>query len=324
MHGRVASLLRAAKRRTGLNDWGDSEFLTRLSVWLQAAADDRGLSDLGRQSVDTFALRYACNRLRLEHLITEHPEIEDVALPRPIVVTGLPRSGTTALAKLLSGSGTRWLPYWEAVEPFSSIGDVRARRLRAARECVEAQRLVPGLCRYHPMTAESFTDDQELQGLAFGSYMLEWQAHVPAWRDYTLSEDQTGVYRYLRRALQALTWLRGPDRWVIKCPQHMEHLPALAAAFPDALLVVTERRRAEADRSMRGLTGSIGLQMRTRPIPLNYWPSRFDVMSARYSEHRHLFPDRIEVKSEEWATNALAFRQRVHDAANLQRDGLHS
>ena len=59
------------------------------------------------------------SRLRLEELYRLHPEIEDEQIDRPIIVCGLPRTGTTHLLNLLSQDPSfRWLPYWESLEPF--------------------------------------------------------------------------------------------------------------------------------------------------------------------------------------------------------------
>jgi len=65
--------------------------------------------------------------------------------------------------------------------------------------------------------------------------------HDARWRDYYLGHDQTGPYAYLKKVLQVLTHLKGPNRWAIKCPQHMEHLAVLYKTFPDATFVMAHR-----------------------------------------------------------------------------------
>lgn len=291
--------MRFAERKTGLKNWGDAEFMPRMAAWLEAIDCDRGLNSMARQSLEALACRYAINRLHLEALISDHPEIENIALPRPVVVSGLPRSGTTALARQLC-RGTRWLPYWEAIEPFSSLNDVAGRNRRAAAIAARVGKVMPRMRQFHEDRPDSFADDQELQGLAFGSYSLEWHAHVPGWRDRYLTEDQEPVYRYMKRAMQALTFLRGPGRWTIKNPQHMENLGALRSVFPDALLVVSERPRTDVLRSMGRLIDYLDNHMRSSPRPPSYWPHRLDAMRRSYMETRHHFPDRIEIGLGDW------------------------
>lgn len=314
---KAAAVMRSAQRRTGLSNWGDTEFLPRMEAWLTAADADRHLTEIGARNIESFALRYAINRLKLETLMADHPEIEDVEVLAPIVVTGLPRSGTTALATLIADSPRlRYLPAWEAIDPFTDE-PVALRRQRAWRLRDDSMAFMPALQKMHDCRPDDFTDDQELQGLAFGSYMLEWQGHMPLWRDYYLAEDQEPVYRYLRRAMQALTFLRGPGRWVVKCPQHMEQLPALSAAFPNAVLVVTIRDRDAADRSMQRMIEYIGEHTRTRPVPRLYWRDRFDRMEAAYAATASLFPRRMELLLKEWPRAQRGTQAAVWTIAGL-------
>lgn len=316
---RAHSLMRSAERRTGLKECGDDEFIPRMDAWLRAAESDHYLTNFGRENIAALASRYAINRLRLEALISKHPEIERIKLPAPIVVTGLPRSGTTALIALIADHlGLRSLPMWEAADPFS--GDVEVLRKQRASQVRDAGvAAMPAIKALHDCKADDLADDQELQGLAFGSYSLEWHAHVPGWRDYYLAEDQTPVYRYLKRGMQALSFIRGPTRWVIKCPQHVEQLPALARVFPDALLVVTCRPRLQIEASMRRMVDYIGQHTRARPVPSRYWPARFETMKDRYDRNIHLFPGRLELDLAAWRTDPAGTREMIHTWASLQR-----
>lgn len=301
----VISLLRSAQIKTGLRYWGERDFTARLDVWLTAIDRDAGLSQSGRRQLDAYTLNHACNRLMLEALIARFPQIEAVELEPPIVVTGLPRSGTTALARRLAKEcDARWLPYWQALQPFSSLDEAAKRRdARKANDLLCL--LAPRLAKLHDSRENAFVDDTELQCLAFGSYAIEWHAHVPRWRDFYLSEDHEPVYRYLKRAMQALTFLDGEQRrWLIKSPQHMEQLPALKAVFPQASLIVAQRSRRDALRSMSNVMDAMTDGFRCRAFPSTYWPARFDGMVARYEAAKHIFPDRLELDvSEERASH---------------------
>ena len=105
--------LAAARQKTGLDDFGAGDFRARLRVWLTAADEDATLGPLGRLAVFGNCVRYLANRLRLEDLLRRHPEIRDVPLRAPIIVAGLPRSGTTHLVNLIAADARlRSLPYW--------------------------------------------------------------------------------------------------------------------------------------------------------------------------------------------------------------------
>ena len=93
----------------------------------------------------------------------------------------------------------------------------------------------------HDRPPWSIEEDCELVDLDLCSYTLEWHARVPAWRDHYLGLDQRAHYAFLRRELQVLSYLRGPNRWVLKTPQHLEQLGPLLETFPDATIAFTLR-----------------------------------------------------------------------------------
>jgi hypothetical protein len=241
-------VLEAARRQTGLDDFGADDFRTRLRVWLQAADEDATLGPLGRLAVFGSAVRHLANRLRLEDLLRRHPEILAVPIRAPIIVAGLPRSGTTHLVNLIAADARlRSLPYWESLEPVPIRGEGPGRDgrdpryLRCLAQYEQTAARMPLLKAMHDMTPEHVHEEIELQDLDVASYQLEWLCRAPRWRDHYLRLDQRPHYAYLKKALQALQWLRGPDRWVLKSPQHLEQLVPLLATFPDATIVITHR-----------------------------------------------------------------------------------
>ena len=180
--------------------------------------------------------------------IVRHPETKDVQLEPPIIVVGLPRSGTTHLVNLLAAdSRFRSLPWWEAAEPTPVLGDGPARdgvdprylRCLAAHEVT--RKIAPLTSLMHDRPPWSIEEECELFDLDLCTYTLEWHARVPTWRDHYLGLDQREHYAFLRRELQVLTYLRGPNRWVLKTPQHLEQLGPLLATFPDATIAFTSR-----------------------------------------------------------------------------------
>src|ERR1700738_1693505 len=90
-----ASILDAARTETGMADFGATDFIERLDVWLQAINEDADASDITRLNLHQMCVRYAATRLRMEDIIRRHPEILDVEIERPIIVAGFPRSGMT-------------------------------------------------------------------------------------------------------------------------------------------------------------------------------------------------------------------------------------
>ena len=90
------------------------------------------------------------------------------------------------------------------------------------------------------MTPEHVHEEIELQAIDFSSYVTEWIADLPRWRDYYLAEDQTSSYAYMKKVLKVLQFLRGPKRWILKSPQHLEQIGPLLANFPSASFAVVD------------------------------------------------------------------------------------
>src|SRR6185369_6593552 len=112
------NVLAVARERTGLSDFGADDFRERLRIWIKSVNDDAELSPAGRLACYNELLRFAINRLQAEEEIRRHPAILDIDIDRPLIIAGLPRSGTTYLLQLMSADQRlRSLPHWEAVRP---------------------------------------------------------------------------------------------------------------------------------------------------------------------------------------------------------------
>lgn len=323
------AVLGAARQRAGLSDFGADDFRARLRVWLQAADEDAELNALGRLTVFGNCVRVLSNRLRLEDLLKRHPEIRDVEVRKPIIIAGLPRSGTTHLVNLISAdTRLRSLPYWESLEPFPARDDVPGPdgvdpRLARCRQTYErGDRLLPLLRAMHHMTPEHVHEEIEVQELDFSTYNLEWYARVPRWRDFYLSHDQRPHYAYLKKALQALQWLRGPDRWVLKSPQHLEQLVPLHETFPDATIVLTHRDPVSVIQSAITML-AYGARLRRVRVDLHdittYWIDRVERLLRACVRDRDRIPAArsLDVLFHEFMADDIGMVQRIYRIAGL-------
>ncbi|HTX63729.1 MAG TPA: sulfotransferase, partial [Acidimicrobiales bacterium] len=230
----VGGLLAEARADTGLSNFGDVTLEDRLAAQVAALEADAGLSGLGRYIVRNRLLGLLKARLRYEDFLARHPQAGELELEPPIVVVGLPRSGTTHLVNLLAAdSRLRSMPWWEVTEPIPVPGDgpgrdgVDPRYLRSLAGYETSRKVAPLTSLMHDRPPWSIEEDCELVDLDLCSYVLEWHARVPSWRDHYLSLDQRAHYAFLRQELQVLSYLRGPRRWVLKTPQHLEQLGPL-------------------------------------------------------------------------------------------------
>ncbi len=246
-------IITEAKDTLSLDDFGDMEFMSRLTLLCEEWSQDKTINNLGLLGLRGKLVTFAKNRLLIQDLLTRHPEIHDVKIKAPIIVAGLPRSGTTHLLNLLAAdSRLRSLPLWESYEPVPTPGeeagetgqDPRYERCDAQWQAM--QQISPLMAAMHPMNPEHIHEELELMGPDFASYNFEWLSTSPRWRDYYFSTDQTSHYEYMKTVLKILTWQDGDvsgaqTRWVLKCPQHLEQLRVLKEVFPDAIIPITHR-----------------------------------------------------------------------------------
>ena len=126
-----AELMATARAETGLDDFGPDDFVERLGVLCRAMREEGGFNGAGIMQQHVFILGLLKNRLLIEDLVRRHPEILDEQIVAPIIICGLPRTGTTHLHNLMSADpALRSLPYWESLEPV--LAESRAAR-RPAR-----------------------------------------------------------------------------------------------------------------------------------------------------------------------------------------------
>jgi hypothetical protein len=316
-------LHRKAVTETGLSDFGAQDYRDRLEVFLSAVRDIPGLSEPGEVNFHLQVLQLLKNRLLLVDLLGRHPEIHEVELVPPVVIAGLPRTGTTHLHNLLAAGGVfRVLRYWESVEPFplaAEAGLVPDPRLARTDQAVWFMNLaMPHFPLMHEMTTEHVHEEIQLLANDFSSMLLETLGHVPAWRDHYLAHDQTPHYEHLRLQLKALQHLRGGRRWLLKSPQHLEQLPVLDQVFPGLTTVVTHRDPLPVLVSMVTMIAYTA-RMHRSPVPVEeiarYWFDRLDTMLAALVRDRDVAERSMDVRFDDFMADDLAVVERVHDLA---------
>ncbi|MCY3598453.1 MAG: sulfotransferase [Gemmatimonadetes bacterium] len=242
----VDRMIAAARRRTGLSDFGDEWFLEPLEVLVESINAEARLTPLGTAIQRARIVSALAIRLRAERLLREHPEILDVDLGRILLIAGLQRTATTMLHRLLAADpGTRALSAWEVLSPVPLKREgTRAprRRMRQAKRAARAIGfLAPDFRAVHPMAWDAPEEDVLLLDLSFMSQAPEAAMHVPSYSRWLEARDHTKCYAYLFTMLKILHWQRPGDRWVLKTPHHMEYLDVILDVFPDVCVIQTHR-----------------------------------------------------------------------------------
>ncbi len=325
----VDAVCDAARARTGLVDFGDDTFAERLGLQLGEMDADEERTGIGRLMMFADCVRAASNRLLIRDLLTRHPEILETPITRPVVVVGLPRSGTTHLVNLLAADTRfRSMPLWESYEPVpnprepAQIDGVDPRWTRCGAAWEAMQAAAPLVAAMHPMEPDHVHEEIELQMPDFSSYTLEWVARAPQWRDHYLASDQTRHYAYMKSALQILQWFRPKERWVLKSPQHLEQLGPLLRTFPDATIVVTHRDPVAVIQSTITMAcyAARTSYRTTRPEWYrDYWTERIGLLLDASLRDRHLLAEArtVDVFFDEYMGDELGTLERVYDCAGI-------
>ena len=327
----IDAMIADAVEQAGSDDLGyTGEFAGRLSAYVAAVESDTALTQLGRGTLRSRIVRLLRNRISLADLLKRYPEIESIEIEGPIIVVGMPRSGTTHLVNLLAADRRRRaLPYWESQEPIPARGrgpdvygvDPRYSRARAEHDAMLAN--MPLVAAMHDQFPEAIEEEVELLDLDFASYILEWLARVPSWRDTYLALDQREHYAYMKKVLQALTFFRGPQTWVLKSPQHSEQLPALMATFPDATVAFTHRDPVAAIQSTVTMMAYAD-RLRRRSIDpdwlIEYWTDRIHVLLSAGVRDRDLVPAgrSIDISFHQLGGNEMTILESLYARAGVE------
>jgi hypothetical protein len=251
------TLLADVVESTELSDFGPGDFREGLEVLLNSLEKDGDLSPTTDEAVVGAFRRRLANRLYVEQWYAAHPEIADLTIRGPVDIHGLPRTGTTALANMMSlDPQFRALRSWEQVAPVPPpiLGEEETdpRRLQQAKENDE----VPAeLKAMHLYELDATMEDTDLLGMAFHGQQMT----LPVWsyQAWWRAADLTETYEYHRRVCLLLQSRRPPNLWLFKAPHHKFHLEPLVAAYPDIRFIMTHRDPAKVVPSYSSIVSTV-------------------------------------------------------------------
>ena len=256
----VPALLDEAAARSGLAEWGDLSFTTTLQLLVDSCRETADLNATGWSVLRKAVLRHLRNRLYLQAFATAEPErVGRAALSAPVVITGLPRTGTTLLHNLLAlDPRHRVLHFWEALHPVPpdpARGTSEEALVAAAERWLERlYALTPRFRAIHGATARGPEECDALFQNSFASQHFDDMFRAAAYSAWLNHAELVEEYAYYAFQLRVLT--RDEDRgrrWVLKSPSHLGYLATLRATFPDAVVVHCHRDPCQAVASYASL-----------------------------------------------------------------------
>jgi hypothetical protein len=256
-------LIEEAVGRCGEYDFGEAGWLEGLDVLLSSLVDEARLNDVGVEVAAGDMASYLDARLVLTAWRRDHPEVATGHIEQPIVIVGQPRTGTTILYDLLAQDPALRAPLtWEVDRPIpppeTATYDVDPRigEVQAAIDMVET--VMPGFTAFHPMGALLGQECVRITGGAFRSMIFNTQFRVPSYNQWLLLDaDLAPAYRWHRRYLEHLQSRHPVSQWLLKSPAHLWHLDALAAEYPDAIVVQTHRDPLKVIASVSALVAHL-------------------------------------------------------------------
>lgn len=253
-----SELLDEAAEACGHDDFGGDEFREGLGILLKSLDENVLLNPLGRVVIRHMILRDLRARLTAEHGFAMRSETAGNPIDKPLVIVGLPRTGTTALQELLAlDPQLQGLELWLTRAPkprpkrdaWAEDPDYRA----CAQETESLREFQPDLYAIHKMDAGKVDECWYLMSQSFAHSSWLAQTQLPAYNEWFEQVDMVPVYQRHRRNLQLIGSNDPETRWMLKDSTHLFALDAFMQVYPDARVIQTHRDPVESIPSVCGL-----------------------------------------------------------------------
>ncbi|MBA3702929.1 MAG: sulfotransferase [Rubrobacteraceae bacterium] len=265
---REEALVQAAVKETGLTDFGDSYYRESLLRLLESADNDAALHLSGQVALREVIVGSLINRLLLTEACKQTPETFRKPLKSPIIVLGLPRSGTTFLHRLLAmDPAHRAVPWWELARPLPDAdSDKQSDRRRQVfqKKLDRRQKLAPDFDRKHYTRVDTPEECIWLLANTFLSPLFWAFAPVYGYLDWYKNQDRLQAYYEYRLLLQVLQGADPTRRLALKSSTHTGAVETLLQTVPGALLIQTHRNPVETSASLVSLFYSVHSRMTER------------------------------------------------------------
>jgi hypothetical protein len=321
----VDALLERARDAAHLSDFGADDFLTPLRVlcetYARAPFDEQGHKRNQRRLLTLLAAR-----LRVQAALVQHPEIQDRKLSHPMLLTGMPRSGTSALFNLLAADpASRALLLWETQFPDPCEGlapgepDPRHEAVKAYY--LDAHKKNPEFTKIHYSSADTPEECVLLQALSMHGVHHGVEVMLEPYASWYRDQDLGPMYAYYKMLLQMLDWQRPGDRWLLKAPAHMWAIEAVIENFPDVSIVWSHRDPLLCTASICSMTAAIpGGTLKTDPeqlgpIVMDFYATSLERgLAARDRCETSRF---IDVSHDDFIDDSLGVAKNIYDHFDL-------
>jgi hypothetical protein len=260
----------ASKMAGGLTDFGDPAYLTGLRVLLKSMDESIAFSDFGKQYAFGDIVGALSARLYAEKGFKDHPEAMKKPVRRPLIIAGIPRTGTTALQKMMSLDPQfqgleMWLTDAPMVRPPRNTWESYPQFQETAAKLKAYFDTMPDQKAAHDMVSDEVDECLRVMRQDFCSNHWGSSYPVAAYDAWWLKQSEAPAYQRFRKVLQLIG--AGDDRvWLLKNPSHIYQLPLLMEQFPDACIIQTHRHPAKTIPSLCNLLLLLHSSLSRNPI----------------------------------------------------------
>src|SRR5215470_6932490 len=255
---RADELLESALKRGKRHDFADRSFIRPFEHLLKACNEEADLSIFGVRALRVDVLRCLRNLLYFDAIEADCPAVQARPIRAPVFITGMPRSGTTFLHRLiLQDQGTIAPRLFQLVYPYASQASCIGAALRkrwVSLQLALFRLIAPELNALHPVAVDSPEECTDISAQVFQSLRFDAMYRVPSYNSWLERSGFLGGYRFHRRFLQHLDAQLPSRRWILKSPDHIFALRDISNVYPDARLVLVHRDPVRVLASVAKLT----------------------------------------------------------------------
>ena len=231
---------------------------------IESVNKDAKLNSFGSLAAKILFERTLTERLKIEQLLHNDPEIERDEISQPIFIIGMPRTGTSILHALMHEDENHRSPLvWECLLPTPVPApenyNENQQLKTVVKELDQIFKLVPDFKKKHHITASSPQECVSINAFDFNSFQFTAQSYVPHYLKWFFKDaDRLSTMRFHKRFLQYLQsgGVRS-DRWLLKSPVHLMRLTEIFEVYPDARVIMTHRHPGSVVPSVTSLISSL-------------------------------------------------------------------
>lgn len=322
------AMLEEARNNAQLSDFGPGEIRAGLEVLLRTY-DTHNTTLKGRKKAYRRVIGLLATRLRVAEVLRKHPEIGERQIKSPMVLTGMPRSGTSALFNLLGADpSARALLLWETQFPDPMEGlapgasDPRHDAIEAYYEKSRVDN--PEFTKMHFASADTPEECVLLHAYALNGVHFGTEVMLEPYASWYQEQDLHEMYAYYRLLLQMLDWQRPGDRWILKAPAHMWAIDSLIDTFPDVSIIWSHRNPLACTASICSMTHMLMLDQvemskeELGPIVMDFYATSLERgLSVRDKCDPARF---IDVNHDSFVDDSMGVVEQIYDHFSIELD----